>query len=144
MRAVVQRVTEASVSVAGEPVAAIGPGLLVLVGISPTDELRTAAQLAGKIAGLRILRDGGRDESSAPELGAPVLVVSQFTLYGDTGRGRRPSWQLAAPASVAEPLIKAVVDELAKLGLAVQTGCFGASMAVASINDGPFTLVIEL
>jgi D-tyrosyl-tRNA(Tyr) deacylase len=100
--------------------------------------------LARKIAGLRILRDGARDEAAADTLGAPVLVVSQFTLYGDASGGRRPSWQAAAPGPVAEPLVAAVVTELRRLGLPVETGIFGAMMAVSSVNDGPFTVLIEV
>jgi D-tyrosyl-tRNA(Tyr) deacylase len=144
MRAVVQRVTSASVTVDGEVVGRIGAGLLALVGVTHTDTSADAAKLARKIAGLRILRDGGRDEAAADALGAPVLVVSQFTLYGDTTGGRRPSWQAAAPGPVAEPLVAAVVTELKRLGLPVETGIFGAMMAVASVNDGPFTVLIEV
>ena len=144
MRAVVQRVTSASVTVAGELVGQIGAGLLALVGVTHTDTPADAAKLARKIAGLRILRDGGRDEAAADALGAPVLIVSQFTLYGDTAGGRRPSWQAAAPGPVAEPLVAAVVAELKRLGLPVETGIFGAMMAVASVNDGPFTVLLEV
>lgn len=144
MRAVVQRVTSASVAVAGEVVGEIGAGLLALVGVTHTDTAADAAKLARKIAGLRILRDGGRDEAAADVLGAPVLVVSQFTLYGDTAGGRRPSWQAAAPGPVAEPLVAALVAELKRLGLPVETGIFGAMMAVSSVNDGPFTVLLEV
>lgn len=144
MRAVVQRVSSASVAVDGEVVGRIGAGLLALVGVTHADTAAHAAKLARKIAELRILRDGGRDEASAAALGAPVLVVSQFTLYGETARGRRPSWQAAAPGEVAEPLVTAVVKELKQLGLPVETGIFGAMMAVSSVNDGPFTLLLEV
>jgi D-tyrosyl-tRNA(Tyr) deacylase len=144
MRAVVQRVSSASVAVDGEVVGRIGAGLLALVGVTHTDTPAEAAKLARKIAGLRILRDGGRDEAAADALGAPVLVVSQFTLYGETAGGRRPSWQAAAPGPVAEPLVAAVVAELKRLGLPVETGTFGAMMAVSSVNDGPFTVLVEV
>lgn len=144
MRAVVQRVISASVSVDGEVVGRIGAGLLALVGITHSDTAAHAVKLARKIAELRILRDGGRDEASAAALGAPVLVVSQFTLYGETAKGRRPSWQAAAPGEVAEPLVTAVVRELKQLGLPVETGIFGAMMVVSSVNDGPFTLLLEV
>jgi len=144
MRAVVQRVTSASVTVQGELVGQIGAGLLALVGVTHTDTAAHAAKLARKIAGLRILRDGGRDEAAADALNAPVLVVSQFTLYGDTAGGRRPSWQAAAPGPIAEPLVDAVVAELRRLGLPVETGRFGAMMAVSSVNDGPFTVLVEV
>lgn len=144
MRAVLQRVTEASVSVDGELIARIGAGLLILLGIRDGDTTQTAVRLAGKVAGLRILRDGERDEASAELVGAEALVVSQFTLYGDTARGRRPSWQQAAAGPVAEPLVLAFAAALAEAGLRVQTGRFGAAMAVQSVNDGPFTLLLEL
>jgi D-aminoacyl-tRNA deacylase len=144
VRAVVQRVTSASVSVDGEVIGQIGAGLLALIGVTHTDTAAHATKLARKIAGLRILRDGDRDEAAAEAVSAPVLVVSQFTLYGDTDRGRRPSWQAAAPGNVAEPLVAVLVRELRGLGLPVETGKFGAMMAVASVNDGPFTLLIEV
>ncbi len=144
MRAIVQRVSEAAVHVDGEQLAAIGAGLLVLVGVTHTDGPDQAAKLASKVAGLRILRDGDRDEAAATAIGAPVLVVSQFTLYGDTSSGRRPSWQQAAPGPVAEPLVDAFVQQLRTLGLNVWTGRFGALMAVSSVNDGPFTLVLDI
>jgi D-tyrosyl-tRNA(Tyr) deacylase len=140
MRALVQRVTSASVAVDGESIAEIGSGLLILVGVTHADTEQVAAKLAAKVAGLRILRD----EVAAGASGAPALVVSQFTLYGDTSRGRRPSWQLAAPGPVAEPLVVAFAERLAELGLTVQTGRFGAQMAVSSVNDGPFTILLEL
>jgi D-aminoacyl-tRNA deacylase len=144
MRAVVQRVTSASVSVDGGVVGRIEAGLLVLVGVTHSDTAAHAAKMARKIAGLRILRDGVRDEAAADSVAAPVLVVSQFTLYGDTTAGRRPSWQAAAPGSVAEPLVAALVEQLREFGLPVETGIFGAMMSVASVNDGPFTLLLEV
>ena len=141
MRAVVQRVTRASVTVEGETVGAIDePGLLVLVGVTHDDTREQAATLARKVAGLRILRD----ELSAADAGAPVLVVSQFTLYGDTRKGRRPSWVAAAPGPVAEPLVDAVVADLRAAGVRVETGRFGAMMQVELVNDGPFTLVVDV
>jgi D-tyrosyl-tRNA(Tyr) deacylase len=141
MRAVVQRVTQASVAVAGQVVGAIGePGLLVLVGITHDDTPELAAKLAAKLWGLRIL-DG---EKSCSDVGAPLLVISQFTLYADLAKGRRPSWSAAAPGPVAEPLVEAVVAELRALGARVETGRFGADMKVALVNDGPLTIVIDL
>lgn len=140
MRAVVQRVTSASVSVAGEVVGAIDrPGLAVLLGVTHDDGPGQVAQLARKVAELRIMRD----ELSLADVGGPVLVVSQFTLYGDTRKGRRPTWNAAAPGPVAEPLVTAFVDELRSRGLEVATGRFGADMAVALVNDGPVTLILE-
>jgi D-aminoacyl-tRNA deacylase len=143
MRAVVQRVCAASVTVAGQVRGEIPAGLLVLVGVTHSDTEQDARWLAGKIAGLRVLRDGNRDEASAVSIGAPVLLISQFTLYADTSSGRRPSWQAAAPAPQAEPLVTAVCAELRALGLLVETGEFGAGMAVHSVNDGPLTLLLE-
>jgi len=141
MRAVVQRVSQASVTVDGQVTGAIDePGLLVLVGVTHDDTADKAAKLAAKLWGLRIL-DG---EKSCADLGAPLLVVSQFTLYGDMNKGRRPSWTKAAPGPVAEPLVDAVVAELRKLGARVETGVFGADMKVALVNDGPVTLILEL
>ncbi len=141
MRAVAARVLSASVTVDGEVVGQIGePGLLVLIGVTHEDTADKAMQLARKLFGLRILRD----ENSCESIGAPLLLVSQFTLYGQTAKGRRPSWTQAAPGPVAEPLFAAVVDGLRQLGATVRTGVFGAEMAVASVNDGPFTLVIDL
>ena len=140
MRAVIQRVTRASVSVGSEVVGAIdGPGLMVLLGVARGDGPQQAAVVARKIAELRIL-DG---EASAQDMGAPVLVVSQFTLYGDTRKGRRPSWAHAAPGPEAEPLVEAVVADLRGRGLRVETGRFGAMMEVSLVNDGPFTVLVE-
>ena len=141
MRAVVQRVTQASVTVDGQAVGAISePGLLVLVGITHDDTPTQAAKLAAKLWGLRIL-DG---EKSCSDVSAPLLVISQFTLYADTRKGRRPTWQAAAPRAVAEPLVDAVVSSLRGLGARVQTGVFGADMKVALVNDGPVTIVLDL
>ncbi|SDP56489.1 D-tyrosyl-tRNA(Tyr) deacylase [Klenkia soli] len=143
MRAVVTRVRSASVTVEGEVVGAIDRGLLALVGVARTDTADTARELARKIHELRIF-PGDDAELSAADLGLPVLVVSQFTLQGDTRRGRRPSWTAAAPGPDAEPLVEAVVAELRARGAEVATGVFGASMQVASVNDGPFTLLLDV
>jgi D-tyrosyl-tRNA(Tyr) deacylase len=141
MRAVVQRVSQASVSVEGRVVGQIdGPGLMVLVGVTHDDDEAKARKLAAKLWGLRILKD----EKSCSDLNAPLLVVSQFTLYGDARKGRRPTWTAAAPGPVAEPLVDAVVQELRTLGAKVETGVFGADMAVSLINDGPITLVVDI
>jgi D-tyrosyl-tRNA(Tyr) deacylase len=141
MRAVAQRVSEASVRVDGSVIGAIdGPGLLVLVGVTHDDTAEKAGRLAAKLWGLRVL-DG---EKSCSDLNAPLLVVSQFTLYADTAKGRRPSWGNAAPGPVAEPLVDAVVAELRALGATVETGKFGADMKVALVNDGPITIIIDL
>ena len=138
MRALVQRVSSASVEVEGERIAdQTGEGLLVLLGITHDDTVARAAKLAAKVADARLLRD----DRSALESGAGVLVVSQFTLYADTRKGRRPSWSAAAPGPVAEPLVQSFADALRALGLAVQTGRFGADMAVALVNDGPVTVL---
>ncbi len=140
MRAVVQRATRASVTVDGAVVGAFeGPGLVVLVGVTPGDGPAQVEHIARKVAELRILRD----ERSAVEAGAPVLVVSQFTLYGDARKGRRPTWNAAAPGPVAEPLVDAVVAALRARGLTVATGVFGADMAVELVNDGPVTILLE-
>jgi D-tyrosyl-tRNA(Tyr) deacylase len=137
----VQRVSQASVTVDGRAVGAIGePGLLVLVGVTHDDTAAKAVKLAAKLWGLRIL-DG---EKSCSDIGAPLLVVSQFTLYADLGKGRRPSWTDAAPGPVAEPLVDAVIAELRKLGAHVETGEFGAHMDVALVNDGPITIIIDI
>ncbi|GAA3423043.1 D-aminoacyl-tRNA deacylase [Streptosporangium nondiastaticum] len=141
MRAVVQRVSSASVTVDGVTAGAIDePGLLVLVGVTHTDTPAEAARLAAKLWGLRILSG----EKSCSDVGAPLLVVSQFTLYGDARKGRRPTWQAAAPGPVAEPLVEAVCAELRALGARVETGVFGADMKVALVNDGPITLVLDI
>jgi D-tyrosyl-tRNA(Tyr) deacylase len=140
MRAVVQRVKSARVEVEGEVVGAIDrPGLLILVGATHEDTVAVGAGLADKIWNLRILHD----ERSAAQEGAPLLVVSQFTLYADVRKGRRPSWSAAAPREVSEPLIDAFVESLRTLGAEVATGRFGATMAVSSVNDGPVTIIID-
>jgi D-tyrosyl-tRNA(Tyr) deacylase len=140
MRAVAARVTRASVTVDGEVVGAIeGEGLLVLLGVRTDDTTKTAEWMARKLHELRVL-DG---ERSCAEAGAPLLVVSQFTLYGDVRKGRRPSWTAAARPEVAEPLVDAVVAALRARGAHVETGVFGAEMAVESVNDGPFTVLVE-
>ena len=140
MRVVVQRAARASVTVAGEALAAFDePCLVVLVGVTHDDGPDQVQAVASKVANLRILRD----ERSALDAGAPVLVVSQFTLYGDVRKGRRPTWNAAAPGPVAEPLVDAVVDALRGMGLRVGTGRFGADMAVELVNDGPVTIVYE-
>lgn len=145
MRAVVQRVSEASVTVDGEVVGAIGPGLCVLVGVTHDDGVDAARRLAAKLWHLRILDDdAGVMNRSVAEAGGQLLVVSQFTLYGDTRRGRRPSWVAAARPEQAEPLVDAVVEELRGLGADVATGRFRADMRVALVNDGPVTLVVEV
>ena len=140
MRAVLQRVTRASVTVEGAVVGSIGPGLLALVGVTHDDGAAQVATLVRKIAELRLLAG----ERSVAEAGAEVLVVSQFTLYGDTRKGRRPTWNAAAPGDVAAPLVDAVVAGLRERGLRVATGVFGADMAVELVNDGPVTLVLDV
>ncbi len=140
MRAVVQRVSEASVRIDGELIARLDrPGLCVLVGVTHDDTAATADRLAAKVHGLRILDD----ERSAADVEAPLLVVSQFTLYGDTRRGRRPTWSAAAPADVAAPLVDAVVDALRRAGAHVETGRLGAHMTLALVNDGPVTVIVD-
>ncbi|WP_433532090.1 D-aminoacyl-tRNA deacylase [Micromonospora sp. CA-263727] len=140
MRAVVQTVGRASVTVDGEVVGAISDGLLVLVGVTHTDTVETARTMARKVHELRILDD----ERSAADAGAPILVISQFTLYGDARKGRRPSWTAAAPAELAEPLVDAVVEALRQRGAKVETGRFRAHMLVESVNIGPRTLLLDL
>ena len=140
MRAVVQRVRQASVTVDGSVVGAIGPGLVLLVGVTHTDTPDDAVALARKAHTLRILEG----ERSAEECHAPLLVISQFTLYADTRKGRRPSWNAAAPGPVAEPLVQRVVDELRVRGAEVGTGVFGADMQVSLVNDGPVTILLEV
>ena len=143
MRGILQRVTRASVSVDGELIGECpGPGALVLVGVTHEDTLEQAKTLARKIAELRIFEDETSIQDRAEE--ASVLVVSQFTLYGDVRKGRRPSWSKAAPGPVAEPLVDAVVEELRGRGIHVETGRFGAMMSVELVNDGPYTLLIEV
>ncbi|NMN96298.1 D-aminoacyl-tRNA deacylase [Antrihabitans stalactiti] len=144
MRVLVQRVLSASVAVDGVIVGEIEPspgrqGLLALVGVTHSDTVATAAALADKLWRLRILDDA----RSAADTDAPILVVSQFTLYADTTKGRRPSWSAAAPGAAAEPLVEAMVDALRTLGATVATGSFGAHMQVSLINDGPVTVMLE-
>jgi D-tyrosyl-tRNA(Tyr) deacylase len=143
MRVLVQRVSSAAVSVDGHVVAAIQPdgqGLLAFVGVTHGDDRDKAQRLAEKLWNLRILAD----QRSAADVHAPILVVSQFTLYADTAKGRRPSWNAAAPGPVAEPLVAAFAEALLGLGAEVQTGVFGANMQVELINDGPVTVLLEL
>jgi D-aminoacyl-tRNA deacylase len=141
MRAVLQRVSRASVTVDGEVVGELTrPGLLALVGVTHDDGPDQVATMARKIADLRILRD----ERSVLDDGAPVLVVSQFTLYADTRKGRRPSWNAAAPGPVAEPVVEQVVAALRARGVEVQTGRFGAHMQVELVNDGPVTILLDV
>jgi D-tyrosyl-tRNA(Tyr) deacylase len=145
VRAVVQRVTRADVTVDGSPVGAIGPGLCVLLGITHDDDAGRARRMAGKLWHLRILADdAGVMNRSASETGSQILVISQFTLYGDTSAGRRPSWVAAARPDQAEPLVEAVVAELRALGASVATGRFGAHMQLTLVNDGPVTLIIDV
>ena len=143
MRAVVTRVDTAAVTVDGTVVGQIGRGLLSLVGVGRKDDVATSRTLARKIHELRIFPtdDGAR---SAADLALPVLVVSQFTLYADTRKGRRPSWEPAAPGAAAEPLVEELVAELRRRGCTVSTGVFGARMQVSSVNDGPMTLLLEV
>ena len=156
MRAVVQRARGASVSVNHEVVGAFdGPGLVVLVGVTHDDDSATATALANKVYDMRLFdRDhaesagacvppGSARELSAAELGLPVLVISQFTLYGETRKGRRPTWDAAAPRPVAEPLVDAFAQALRDRGAAVSTGIFGADMQVSLTNDGPITMVLD-
>ena len=143
MRVLVQRVTSADVTVDGSVVGAIEPtgqGLVALVGVTHTDTPAIADRMAEKLWQLRILDD----ERSAADVGAPILVVSQFTLYANTVKGRRPSWNAAAPREIAEPLVTAFADALRGLGAEVATGVFGADMQVALVNDGPVTVLLEL
>jgi D-aminoacyl-tRNA deacylase len=140
VRALVQTVSEASVTVGGEVVGEIEDGLLVLLGVTHSDTVATAQTMARKVYELRILDE----ERSASDVMAPVLVVSQFTLYGDARKGRRPTWQAAAPAEVAEPLVGAFAAALRTRGATVQTGRFRAHMLVSSTNVGPRTVLLEL
>ena len=145
MRAVVQRVSHARVEVAGEVVGAIDKGLMVLVGVAPTDTVADARALATKLAGLRIFRDDAEKMNlSVIDVGGGVLVISQFTLYGDSRKGRRPSFIGAAQPGIAEPLVTELVSALDELGVPTATGSFGADMAVSLTNDGPVTLVLEM
>ena len=144
MRAVVQRVSKASVAVADEEVGSIGPGLLVLLGVSSGDGEEEARYIADKTLNLRIFPDDkGRFDRSALDIGAQVLVVSQFTLYGDTRRGRRPSFTQAAPPDLASSLVERTVALLAESGLRVETGRFQAHMEVSLVNDGPVTIILD-
>lgn len=144
MRALVQRVAEASVTVDGDVVGSIGPGLCVLVGVTHDDTPAVAATLASKVWNLRVFDDdAGVMNRSAADIGAEILVVSQFTLYGDTSAGRRPSWIAAARPEVAEPIVEAVVASLRSLGAQVATGRFRTHMRVALVNDGPVTVLVE-
>ncbi|MFE1269639.1 D-aminoacyl-tRNA deacylase [Streptomyces sp. NPDC058757] len=141
MRAVVQRVDGAKVVVAGETVGEItGEGLCVLVGVTHDDTPEKAAQLARKLWSVRVLEE----ERSCSDVNAPLLVISQFTLYGDARKGRRPTWNAAAPGPVAEPLVDEVVAQLRKLGAHVETGRFGADMRVSLTNHGPFTVIVDV
>jgi len=141
MRALVQVVTSAAVTVAEETIGHIDePGLVVLVGVTHDDTPEHAQRLANKVWNLRVMDD----EMSAQELGAPLLVVSQVTLYAEFNKGRRPSWSAAAPRPVSEPLVTALCDALSQAGARVETGRFGADMKVALVNDGPRTLLIEV
>jgi D-tyrosyl-tRNA(Tyr) deacylase len=143
MRVLVQRVTSASVSVDGEIVGVIRPqtqGLLALVGVTHSDDEQKAQRMAEKLWQLRILDD----EKSASDVGAPILVVSQFTLYANTAKGRRPTWNAAAPGAAAEPLVTAFAEALRSLGAVVETGVFGADMQVSLVNDGPVTVLLEV
>jgi D-tyrosyl-tRNA(Tyr) deacylase len=144
VRAVVQRVSEASVTVDGEVVGTCGRGLLILLGVAPGDDAATAGRLAEKIARLRIFENqDGRFDRSLLDIEGEALVVSQFTLLADTGKGNRPSFTDAAPPDIAAPLVDHFATKLAELGVPTATGCFGARMAVALTNDGPVTLVID-
>jgi D-aminoacyl-tRNA deacylase len=143
MRVLVQRVTSASVTVDGQVVGTVRPdgqGLLALVGVTHADDTDKAQRLAEKLWQLRILDD----EKSASDVNAPILVVSQFTLYANTAKGRRPTWNAAAPGAVAEPLVSEFADALRRLGAPVETGVFGAHMQVELVNDGPVTVLLEL
>ncbi|MDT5018092.1 MAG: D-aminoacyl-tRNA deacylase [Mycobacterium sp.] len=143
MRVLVQRVTSAAVRVDGQVVGEVRPagqGLVALVGVTYDDDSAKAQRMAEKLWQLRILDD----EKSASDVGAPILVVSQFTLYANTAKGRRPSWNAAAPGAVAEPLVDSFADALRALGAQVETGVFGAHMRVELVNDGPVTVLLEL
>lgn len=140
MRAVVQRASSASVTINGEVVGELPkPGLVMLIGVTHTDDDDAAVRMARKVWELRILEGG----QSCSDIGAPLLVISQFTVYADTRKGRRPSWAAAAPGAIAEPLIERLCEELRNLGAHVETGRFGAYMHVAMVNDGPVTVIVE-
>ena len=144
MRVVVQRVSRASVRIAGETVGAIGRGLLVLLGVTHEDTLADVHWLAEKTVGLRVFDDGeGKMNLGVTDVAGSVLVVSQFTLYGDCRKGRRPSFIQAAPPDIAVPLYEAFIDAMRALGVPVETGRFGAMMDVELVNDGPVTLILE-
>jgi D-tyrosyl-tRNA(Tyr) deacylase len=144
MRAVIQRVAQASVEVGGEVIGRIGRGLLVLLGVTADDGPAEAEWMADKLLGLRIFENPpGKFNDSVIDIGGAVLVVSQFTLYADTRKGRRPSFTAAAPPGVAEPLYEQVVQAIARRGVPVGSGRFGASMQVALVNDGPVTIVLD-
>lgn len=144
MRLVVQRVTRASVRVGEEPVAEIGPGALVLAGIGASDDSQVAERMADKLVGLRYFEDAdGRTNLAVSDVGGSLLVVSQFTLYADVRRGRRPGFTAAALPDAAIPLLDRFVERLHMTGMHVATGRFGADMAVELVNDGPFTLVLD-
>ena len=145
MRAVVQRVTEARVRVGEEIVGEVGRGLCVLLGVATGDTSAAAVTMAKRLYGLRLFGDdAGVMNRSIADVAGEVLVISQFTLLGDTGRGRRPSWSGAAPAAEAEPMVDEVVDQLEQLGATVATGRFGADMVVEIVNDGPVTVIVEV
>jgi D-tyrosyl-tRNA(Tyr) deacylase len=143
MRAVCQRVSRASVTVDGEVVGSIGHGWLVLLGVGPGDDAAVAARMADKIVGLRVFEDeAGKMNRSVLDVGGAVLLVSQFTLYADTSRGRRPGFTGAAPPALAEPLVEQTAALIRARGLIVETGRFGAHMAVELVNDGPVTIIL--
>ena len=145
MRALVQRVSKASVTVEGNTVGSIHKGLCVFIGVTHSDTTKTAERLANKLLHLRIFEDNsGKMNLSTIDLNSEILIISQFTLYGDTQKGRRPSWIASAPGDVAEPLIEYLVDCLRNEGIQVETGSFGAFMNVELINSGPTTLIIDV
>jgi D-tyrosyl-tRNA(Tyr) deacylase len=144
MKILIQRVAHASVDVEGKTVGSIGPGVLVLLGVTHTDTEEKAAWLAGKLVNLRMFEDDqGKINQSVLDKKGSALIISQFTLYGDCTEGRRPSFTQAAPSDLAKPLYDTFIDEVKKAGIPVQTGIFGAEMKVSLLNDGPVTLLIE-
>ena len=144
MKAVIQRVSQGRVTVDGRVVAEIGKGLVILLGVAPEDTLATVEQMTEKIAHLRIFEDDeGKMNLSALDVGGEAIVVSQFTLYADTRRGRRPSFIDAAKPEIAEPLVEACAEQLSARGIPTQTGVFGAHMDVALVNVGPVTILLE-